>query len=975
MEELLAAIRSTCSPKLWSQGVELARRLAVTGISDDDAEIVCRVKVPQRAIPFTVRLYPEDAEWDCDCDARTACCEHVASAAIAVNKARAAGQELPEGRSQGATIVNCFSRHRGHLSLERVIRWDGDKQRPLKGTLGSAVATQSEGMELSPSQQDLALDRLLGTRLGGGLHAELGVQAVKLLGGARNVEVDGVSMYVSTETLRPSAVLTERGAKGETTFVLTLTRDPRLEEVLAPGVGRIGTTLHLLEATSSAGNSWEQLPSEKVYEGSEIAALVTEVLPEVAKHFSLTVNAPSLPPVDRSLRPREVLYVEQAGEVLSVRPEVVYGDPITCRIDNGRLVYVSGALPVRNESAELKVAERVKARLGLNVGRRITVSGTQATELAVRLDRFDGEVVGRRRDSFIRAEVLQPELGTDHTGVPQLRFRTRAPDGSTLSASAEAVMQAWTHGQPLVPLLDGGWAPLPAGWMAQYGTLLERVFALRDEDGHPQASAKPALVELYAALNTPAPPDLEPLRMLLMEPSALAAPSLPKDLTATLRPYQLEGVRWLSILGRARIGGTLADDMGLGKTLQVICNLEGRCLVVAPTSLVFNWADEIAKFRPQLAVNIYHGKGRALTEGPGVTLTSYALLRLDLDLLRAQSWDMVVLDEAQAIKNPESQVAQAAYALRGKFRITVTGTPVENRLEELWSQFHFTNPGLLGGREAFKRRYVDTVTTPEQLASLRRLITPFILRRDKKSVAKDLPARSDLVLRCDLDDQERALYDGLLHSTRKEVVEQLAQGGSVMKALEALLRLRQAACHRALVPGQAAHSSTKVERLCTELEECIADGHRALVFSQWTGFLDLVEPHLKERGISFGRLDGSTRDRASVVNTFQNDESGPAVLLLSLKAGGVGLNLTAADHVFLLDLWWNPAVEQQAADRAHRIGQQNPVFVHRIVARNTVEEKILLLQASKRAVAEAVLSGADEVAGLTREDLLTLLSP
>lgn len=975
MEELLTAVRAACSPTLWSRGVELARRLAVTGISDDGSEILSRVKVPQRAVPFSVRLYPEDAEWDCDCDARTACCEHVAAAAIALNKARSAGQDLPAGRSQGATLVNCFTRHRGHLSLERVIRWDTDKQRPLKGTLGSAVATQSEGMELSPSQQDLALDRLLGTRQGGGLHAELGVQAIKLLGGARNVEVDGVPMYVSTETLRPSALLAQQETtKGKTTFVLTLSRDPRLEEVLAPGVGRIGTTLHLLEATSSAGLAWEQLPSEKVYEGSDIAALVTEVLPEVAKQFALTVNAPSLPEVDRSLRPREVLHVEQAGEVLSVRPEIVYGDPATCRIENGRLIYIGGALPVRNESAEQKIAERVKARLGLNVGRRITVSGPQATELAVRLDRFEGEVIGRSRDAFIRPETLQPHLDTSRGAATDLRFQARAGDGSMLTASAEAVLQAWHQGQPLVPLLDGGWAPLPTSWLSQYGPLLERVFALRDKEGQPQPAAKPALVELYAALNTKAPADLEPLRQLLMDPGSLTVPPLPSDLTATLRPYQLDGVRWLSILRRAQIGATLADDMGLGKTLQVICNLEGRCLVVAPTSLVFNWSDEIAKFRPQLAVNIYHGKGRELAQGEGVTLTSYALLRLDLDLLRAQDWDMVVLDEAQAIKNPESQVAQAAYELRGKFRVTVTGTPVENRLDELWSQFHFTNPGLLGGREAFKRRYVDS-GSQEQMTSLRRVIAPFILRRDKRTVAKDLPPRSDLVLRCDLDEQERALYDALLSSTRQEVVDQLASGGSVMKALEALLRLRQAACHRALVPGQVANSSSKLETLCTALEECIADGHKALVFSQWTSFLDLVEPHLADRGIAFGRLDGSTTDRASVVTTFQNQDSGPAVLLLSLKAGGVGLNLTAADHVFLLDLWWNPAVEQQAADRAHRIGQLNPVFVHRIVARNTVEEKILQLQASKKAVAEAVLSGADQVAGLTREDLLTLLTP
>ncbi len=618
--------------------------------------------------------------------------------------------------------------------------------------------------------------------------------------------------------------------------MLTLSRDPRVEEVLAPGVGRVGTTLHLLEATQSAGQSWEQLPSEKGYEGSDIAALVTEILPEVAKQFALTVNAASLPEVDRTLRPREVLHVEQVGEVLSVRPEIVYGDPATCRIDNGRLVYLNGALPVRNEAAEHKVAERVKARLGLNIGRRITVSGTQATELAVRLDRFDGEIVGRRRDAFIWPEALQPQVDPSRGFTASLTFQARAADGTTLNASAEAVLQAWHQGQPLVPLLDGGWAPLPTSWLQQYGTLLDRVFALRDKDGQPQSAVKPALVELYAALNTPAPSDLEPLRQLLMDPSSLAHPTLPSDLTATLRPYQLDGVRWLSILRRSQIGATLADDMGLGKTLQVICNLEGRCLVVAPTSLVFNWADEIAKFRPDLRVNIYHGKGRELTTGDGVTLTSYALLRLDLDVLQAQHWDIVVLDEAQAIKNPESQVAQAAYALQGKFRVTVTGTPVENRLEELWSQFHFTNPGLLGGREAFQtslRRYHEQPGSTYVTAASDRTVH-LATRQAQRGERPTSAFGFGLALR---------LRRTRTHALRRTHAQHAARGcrpTCERRKCHESARSAVAITTSGMPPGARTGTDRsflfKIERLCTALEECIADGHKALVFSQWTGF-------------------------------------------------------------------------------------------------------------------------------------------
>lgn len=972
MEELLSAIRAACSPTLWSRGVELARRLAITGVSDEDGEIVCRVKSPDRTMPHTVRLYIEDVEWDCDCNARTACCEHVAGAAIALNKARASGHKLPEGRSQGAKVVHCFTRHRGHLNLERVIRWDETHEKPLKSSLATAVATQSEGVELSPSQQDLGVDRALGQRLGGPLHSELGIQVIKLLGGS-TVELDGTPVYVSTDALRPTATVSDSGEG----FLVALKPDPRLEEVLAPGVGRSGTNLHLLQSTDAAGETWQQLPSEKVYAGADVAKLVTEVLPELSKHFVLSVETTRLPKLDRNLRPREIVEVEQAGETLSVRASIVYGEPATCRVDNGRLVYLDGDLPVRNEAGEQRVADRIKARLGLTAGRRLTVSGQEATQLAIRLDRFDGEIVGRRRDSFIRTQTLLPKMAPEARGagstLPSLVFEARDADGSRLAASSDAVLRAWQQGDALVPLVDGGWAPLPSDWLRLYGSALERVFQARSTDGELPAAAKPALVELCAALGTPAPADLEPLRQLLFDPDALAPPTLPTDLTAQLRPYQEVGVRWLTILRRAKMGATLADDMGLGKTLQVICTLEGRCLVVAPTSLVFNWASEIEKFRPGLQVNVYHGKNRRLAEGPGITLTSYALLRLDSPALSAIAWDMVVLDEAQAIKNPDSQVARAAYSLKGQFRVTVTGTPVENRLEELWSQFQFTNPGLLGSRERFRSAYADVSASADSLASLRRTIAPFILRRNKQMVAADLPPRTDVLVPCELDEQERTLYDALLQTTRKEVVEQLQAGGSVMKALEALLRLRQAACHRALVPGQIASSSSKVELLCVSLEEVIADGHKALVFSQWTTFLDLVEPHLKERQIRFNRLDGTTADRAGVVRAFQEDPDGPPVMLLSLKAGGVGLNLTAADHVFLLDLWWNPAVEQQAADRAHRIGQQNPVFIHRLVSRNTVEEKIQKLQESKRAVADAVLEGSDRVAGLTREDLLELL--
>jgi SNF2 family DNA or RNA helicase len=413
--------------------------------------------------------------------------------------------------------------------------------------------------------------------------------------------------------------------------------------------------------------------------------------------------------------------------------------------------------------------------------------------------------------------------------------------------------------------------------------------------------------------------------------------------------------------------------MGLGKTLQALATFGPRTLVVAPTSLLANWRDELARFRPELSVHTYHGADRELEEQATVTLTTYALLRRDAEALARVPWELAVLDEAQAIKNPDSQTARAAYGLRADRRIALTGTPVENRLEELWSEMHFLNPGLLGGRGEFDVRVAKPIAAGDAAAveRLRERLRPFVLRRRKREVAPELPPRTDVVLHCVLSEAERAVYDAVRAATAPEVLSRLARGGSVIEALEALLRLRQACCHPRLVPGQQLDASAKLELLTDRLETAAADGHKALVFSQWTGLLDLAEPRLRAAGLDFARLDGSTANRGEVVARFQA-ESGPPVFLISLRAGGVGLNLTAADHVFLLDPWWNPAVEDQAADRAHRIGQERPVLVHRLVAQDTVEERILALQESKRALAAAAIDGGAG-AELTRDDLLALL--
>jgi SNF2 family DNA or RNA helicase len=502
--------------------------------------------------------------------------------------------------------------------------------------------------------------------------------------------------------------------------------------------------------------------------------------------------------------------------------------------------------------------------------------------------------------------------------------------------------------------------------------------AARDERGRLRGAARLDACGLLEEVGAPVPePDRHRRARLLASAADEAPVRWPEDLGADLRAYQRAGAAWLIARRDARLGALLADDMGLGKTLQLLAALgPGRALVVCPTSVLHEWRDQLSRFRPALRVSTYHGASRSLDPEADVTLTSYALLRLDADALAAREWDAVVLDEAQAIKNPSSQISRAARRLSARWRVALSGTPVENRLDELWSQMAFLNPGLLGTRRDFEQRYSRPIAGGDREAAdrLNRRLRPFVLRRTKAEVAPELPERTEVERRCELSEDERALYEGLRAATRSEVVRQLDRGASPLGALEALLRLRQAACHPGLLPGSEGHlTSAKTELLLELLETIVADGHRALVFSQWTGLLDLIEPPLRRAGHTWLRLDGSTTHREEVVGAFQ-DPAGPPLMLISLKAGGTGLNLTAADHVVLLDPWWNPAVEDQAADRAHRIGRTRPVMIHRLVAAGTVEERLVVLQREKRALAAAALEGAAGAAGITRDELLELLS-
>jgi superfamily II DNA or RNA helicase len=969
IEDTFKAIRQACSPNMWSRAVELVRLGAVTGVSADEDEVLCRVRSDQHVVALNVSLFPEDEEWDCNCKSKTPCCEHVAAAIIALKRARQEGSDLPGGAEAQTKLLYRFKKDRTQLLLERCISKADGVVEPLTRSVANIASSASDTRRLTPTQQDLAIDRLMGSRLHGPLAGDMlrGVLLALAEGGAL-VELEGERVRVSSEAIAPVGVVEDDG-KG---VRVVLEKNPSISELVVPGVVRAGDALHVLAEPDVTGASLERLPSSKSYAPSELARLVTEVLPEMSRRFKIEVKTTRLPKTTRTAKPRIVLDVVQEGGTLSVLATLVYGDPTIARIDAGTLVHLGGDIPVRDEDAERREIRRLREKLNLAPGSRLIVNGDAAAELAARLDEHDGEIRGTTPGRFIQKGALAPSLRVEG-GVVAFEFALN--DGSG-RADGRSVIAAWQAGMSLVPLSDGGWAPLPADFLARHGHKVADLLAHKaaSEDGELATQWLPQVGALCDELGLARPPEVERLAPLIDGFEGIPRAELPARLAATLRDYQRQGVDWLCFLRDARLGATLADDMGLGKTLQALCTVRGRTLVVCPRSVVHNWQAEIRRFRPDLRVSVFHGARRSLDDGADITLTTYALMRIDLELLASVRWDTVVLDEAQTIKNPDSQVARAAYRLPGEFRVTLSGTPVENRLEELWSQFQFTNPGLLGGRQYFQDQYATPIAEgrPDAAAALRSKIRPFLLRRLKSEVARELPPRTDMVLHCELGEDERAVYDAIRAATQKEVVERLRAGGSVLAALESLLRLRQAACHSALIPGQTAPSSSKVAELCAALEQAAAEGHKSLVFSQWTSLLDLIEPHLTELGLTYLRLDGSTQDRQAVVDGFQS-KSGPPVLLLSLKAGGTGLNLTEADHVFLMDPWWNPAVEDQAADRAHRIGQERPVFVYRLVAKDTVEERILALQEHKRSLADAALGEADRASGLTRDDLLSLL--
>jgi hypothetical protein len=583
------------------------------------------------------------------------------------------------------------------------------------------------------------------------------------------------------------------------------------------------------------------------------------------------------------------------------------------------------------------------------------------------------------------------------SGIDWFELHGSLDFGDGLQVKLPALLSALRRGETMIALGDGSFGLLPQEWLEKYGVLAS-LGEVEDDHLRFRQTQTGVLDALLAARpEITCDETFARVRAEWQNFRGISPMVEPKGFVGTLRDYQREALGWFEFLQRFKFGGCLADDMGLGKTVQVLALLESKrqqetgagaglrpSLVVVPRSLIFNWQQEAARFTPNLRLLVHTGADRTKAtthfENYDLILTTYGTLRRDAVHFQDFEFDFVILDEAQAIKNARTESAKAARLLKGNHRLALSGTPVENHLGELWSLFEFLNPGMLGSASVFQLSTNSARALDEETRKLlSRALRPFLLRRTKQQVAKELPEKLEQTIYCEMEDVQRRQYYELRDYYRASLLKEIESVGikrAKIQILEALLRLRQAACHPALIKSSenVEESSAKLDVLMPQLSEVTEEGHKALVFSQFTSFLSIVRQRLDLEGIAYEYLDGKTRDRQAPVERFQNDPN-CKLFLISLKAGGQGLNLTAAEYVFLLDPWWNPAVESQAIDRAHRIGQTRRVFAYRLITRDTVEEKVLTLQATKRELADAIINEDNSVLrNITGNDLMLLLS-
>ena len=706
--------------------------------------------------------------------------------------------------------------------------------------------------------------------------------------------------------------------------------------------------------------------------------------------------------------PEVKLFLLEKGDYLVFQPSFSYKGYETRTRERDEIIIPHGDKVIvvhRNRSAENIFVEKLK-NLHSNF-----VYNDDSLSLALR-----GTDVLKNNWFFLFVDAMKemkvPVFGFE--ALKNFRFNTAKPQTKIFISSntdwfdakvdivfgeqkvtVSEVKRALANKQQFVQLNDGTLGILPEEWIKKY-SLLFRIGEGKTNTLKLSRYYLSVVDELYENRDeNELTVQLEEKYSRLREFNRINEIEPPDGLKMVLRPYQVAGYQWLNYLSEIKWGGILADDMGLGKTVQALSFLEHyknengkiKSIVICPTTLIYNWENEIKKFTPKLSYRIHHGGTRTRNKEEladhDIIITTYGTLRSDIKLMMSVEFDYVILDESQAIKNPASKVTKAACLLNAKHRLCMSGTPLQNNTFDIFAQMNFLNPGMLGTMEFFRQEFsipIDKFGEEERKDHLRKILYPFILRRTKEQVAKDLPEKMEMILFCEMEEKQRNIYDAYRNDFRDKILGTIQEQGiqrSQLTILQGLMKLRQICDSPSILnePEKFENHSIKLEELAREITENISN-HKALIFSQFLGMLALIKEKLHQLGVNYEYFDGSTSapDREKAIQSFQTDES-KRVFLISLKAGGVGLNLTAADYVYIVDPWWNPAVEQQAIDRTHRIGQTKNIFAYRMICKDTIEDKILQLQEKKRMLAkELIADDATFVKSLTKEDVEYLFS-
>ncbi|HMO16985.1 MAG TPA: DEAD/DEAH box helicase [Oligoflexia bacterium] len=995
----LDEFREIVEDSIWSRAVSEART-AEFAFENRGKEIfvILRLSREKRAVRTSFSL--EDNIYSTNCSCENDPCIHLLVASIKGNSdwnsSYCSVNEIYTHGTAPQLEYHLYKAESDILIKRYIVQPDGSRA-PFSDSLVEYVGGISSGRIKSEmplvSSEDYAVDQALGRLKKGLIEKGFRSRALKALSVLSSVYYEDIKVNVN-----------------ESSECYSLISHIKNDQVVISPAKSKGETLYLngyklLWWDEVDNNASSIIENGRNISFEELADFLVNEIPYLAK-YGIIINPPDENGWPRIMELPVLLKfsIREIEEGFSVSPRIIYGDPPVAELTDQGFFQISRTIvPKRDSAKERSHLLLIKRLLGLFSGNTKLFSGHQALLAAEKLyqSSLKGEcsLTGDSLDNFLVSLLLEPCLEESDEGI-KLKFNISGQDSLRSEAGAlidqeitnsinlQDLSDSFDRGEVFFEIKKGTWARLPEQFLKESAQFRSSGFGiewgisegLKGESNSRSSKPKSAKFirdrdDFFTALKFA--PFLGEKGVLAVHNHLERASStsdssvkyqLPENIT--LRSYQKEGIAWLGGLSRIPgAGALLADDMGLGKTLQAILSLQFPALIIVPTSLISQWESEVRRFYPEVKLNLFHGSSRKCSDEADITITTYGLIRSDVEELKDINFSTIVVDEAQNIKNPESQAHIAVCELRGNFKICLTGTPVENSATDLWSLFRFIMPGLLPPLGKFG----EILQKENGPLVIKKILSPFIKRREKDEVLTELPPRTEVVIPCVMSENQSKLYDQLKSNARESADQYLEKSGDMMGFFELLLRLRQICVDPALAGADSKGEAVKIDTLLELLVSSSEAGHKSLVFSQWTSALDIIEPRIKREIGNCLRLDGQTVNRDAVVQEFKSNPNIP-VMLLSLKAGGVGLNLTEADHVFFLDSWWNPAVERQAADRVHRIGQDKPVFIYKLVIKDSIEEKIMELHSIKSSISDALLGSLPDSGKLSKEDLLYLLS-